>query len=70
VADGVTELHLANVARQLLRDYAPAQGDFPTDTLFRRKVWAARQLKPLLEECGVTLDEGRAAPELNPPRER
>jgi acyl-CoA dehydrogenase len=70
VADGVTELHLANVARQLLRDHAPAHGDFPTDTLFRRKVWAAEQLRPLLEECGVTLDEGRASPVLRPPVER
>lgn len=70
IADGVTELHLANVARQLLRDYAPAAGDFPTDTRFRRKVWAAERLKPLLEECGVTLSEGRADPELHPPVER
>jgi acyl-CoA dehydrogenase len=70
VADGVTELHLATVARQLLRNYSRAQGDFPTDTLFRRKVWAAQQLKPLLEECGVTLGEGRASPEPHPPAER
>jgi len=70
VADGVTELHLANVARQLLRDYQPAPGDFPTDTLFRRKAWAAEQLAPLLKECGVTLDEGRADPEIHPPVER
>jgi acyl-CoA dehydrogenase len=70
VADGVTELHLANVARQLLRDYAPAHGNFPTETLFRRKVWAAKQLRPLLEECGVTLDEGRASPVLQAPAER
>jgi acyl-CoA dehydrogenase len=70
VADGVTELHLAAVARQLLRDYSRAQGDFPTDTLFRRKAWAAQRLKPLLEECGVTLAEGRASPELHPPVER
>jgi acyl-CoA dehydrogenase len=70
VADGVTELHLANVARQLLREAAPASGDFPTDTLFRRKAWAAEQLKTLMEECGVTLDEGRADPERHPPVER
>ena len=69
VADGVTELHLSNVARQLLRDYRPAKGNFPTDTLFRRKGWAAEQIQPLLLECGVTLDEGRADPEYNPPVE-
>jgi acyl-CoA dehydrogenase len=70
IADGVTELHLANVARLLLREYTPARGDFPSDTRFRRKVRAAEQLKPLLEECGVTLDEGRADPERHPPIER
>lgn len=70
VADGVTELHLANVARQLLREYQPAPGNFPTDTLFRRKAWAAGKLEPLLDECGVTLEEGRADPERRPPIER
>jgi acyl-CoA dehydrogenase len=70
VADGVTELHLANVARQLLRDYQPATGNFPTDTLFRRKPWAAEKLQPLLDECGITLAEGRANPEPHPPLER
>ncbi|WP_395647664.1 acyl-CoA dehydrogenase family protein [Terricaulis sp.] len=69
VADGVTELHLANVAKQLLRGYRPAEGDFPSDVLFRRKAWAAKQIEPLLKECGVTLEEGRADPELNPPLE-
>jgi acyl-CoA dehydrogenase len=70
VADGATELHLTNVARALLRDQAPAEGDFPTDTLFRRKIWAEAQLQPLLKELGITLEEGRAAPERNPPTER
>jgi acyl-CoA dehydrogenase len=69
VADGVTELHLANVARQLLRGYEPAKGDFPTETLFKRKVWAARQIQPLLDELGVTLQEGRASPEIAAPVE-
>jgi len=69
VADGVTELHLAAVARQLLREHERASGDFPTETLFRRKVWAAERLKPLLDECGVTLEEGRADPERRPPSE-
>lgn len=70
VADGVTELHLANVARQLLREHERARGNFPTDTLFRRKAWAAEKLGPLLTECGITLDEGRANPERQPPVER
>ena len=70
VADGATELHLVNVARQLLRDYTPATGDFPTETLWRRKAWAAGQLQPILDELGLTLAQGRASPELNPPVER
>jgi acyl-CoA dehydrogenase len=60
VADGVTELHLANVAKVLLRDYKPAEGHFPTDTLFKRKAWAAEQIAPLLAEVGTTLEESRA----------
>jgi len=70
VADGVTELHLGNVARQLLRDHQRTPGDFPADALFRRKVWAAEKLEALLAECGVSLDEGRADPERQPPVER
>jgi acyl-CoA dehydrogenase len=60
VADGVTELHLANVARQLLRAHEPAKGHFPTDTLFKRKAWAAEKIGPLLDELGVSLEESRA----------
>jgi acyl-CoA dehydrogenase len=70
VADGVTELHLANVAKQLLREYQPTESNFPTETLFKRKAWAAEQLQPLLDELGLTLREGRAAPDLHPPLEQ
>jgi acyl-CoA dehydrogenase len=57
MADGVTELHLSLVARQLLKDYKPAEGNFPTEVLFQRKAWAARQLQPILDEVGVTFEE-------------
>ena len=70
VADGVTELHLANVAKILLRDYRPGEGSFPTDTLFKRKAWAQEKLAPLLSELGITLEEGRARPEFAPPIEK
>src|SRR3546814_7118212 len=66
-ADGVTELHLANVCKQLLRDYKPANGHFPTETLYERKVWAAEQLRPILDELGLSFEEGRADLELHPP---
>src|SRR3546814_5906042 len=56
-ADGVTELHLANVCKQLLRDYKPANGHFPTETLYERKVWAAEQLRPILDELGLRSEE-------------
>jgi acyl-CoA dehydrogenase len=59
VADGVTELHLGNVAKQLLRDYKPTEGHFPTDALFKCKAWAAKKIQPLLDELGVTLEESR-----------
>ena len=69
VADGVTELHLAAVARQLLRAYEPAEGHFPTDTLFRRKAWAADKIGPLLAELGMSLDEAGVDPDRAQPEE-
>ena len=67
VADGVTELHHATVSKQLLREYAPAPGHFPTEVVWERKVWAQDKLAPLLEELGVTFEESRANLELDPP---
>ena len=60
VAGGVTELHLSAVARHLLRDYKPADGHFPSDTLFKRKAWAKTQIAPLLDELGMTFEESGA----------
>lgn len=68
-ADGVTELHLANVSKLLLRDYSPAEGNFPSEVLWRKKVWAEKQLAPILAELGVTFEEARGVLEPNPPIE-
>lgn len=70
VADGVTELHLSAVARQLLRGYQPAEGHFPSDALFKRKAWAKDKLQPLLDELGVTLEESRGDLDNARPAER
>jgi acyl-CoA dehydrogenase len=67
VADGVTELHLGTVCKQLLREYQAAPGHFPSDVLWERKVWAQKQLQPLLDELGVSFAESRANLELRPP---
>ncbi len=67
VADGVTELHLAAVCKQLLRGYQAAPGDFPSAVIWEQKVWAQKQLAPLLQELGVTFEETRANLELSPP---
>jgi alkylation response protein AidB-like acyl-CoA dehydrogenase len=40
-ADGVTEVHLANVSKLLLRSYSPAEGSFPRPTAPRRPCTAA-----------------------------
>jgi acyl-CoA dehydrogenase len=68
-ADGVTELHLANVSKLLLRNYSPAEGSFPSEVLWRKKAWAERQLAPILAEVGVTFEEARGTLEPNPPAE-
>lgn len=66
MADGVTELHLSSVARGMLRKYEPAEGNFPTEVLFERKIWAAEQLQPILDAVGVTLEEGRGTIDVVP----
>jgi acyl-CoA dehydrogenase len=70
-ADGVTELHLANVSKLLLRGYQPREGsNLPGETIFLKKVWAEEQLRPLLAEIGVTFEESRAGLEKNCPVEK
>lgn len=69
-ADGITELHLANVCKQLLRDYKPIDNNMPSETIFIKKVWAQAQLKPILDELGLTFEDGRADIETDPPVEK
>ncbi|CAN5218918.1 acyl-CoA dehydrogenase family protein [soil metagenome] len=70
-ADGVTELHLANVSKLLLREYKAREGsNLPSETVFLKKVWAEEQLAPILTELGLTFDEGHADTEKNPPVEK
>ena len=60
IADGVDEVHKATVARRVLRDYQPHDGDFPTEFL------------PYKREAGAREDAARCStPALNwrpPPR--
>lgn len=70
-ADGVTELHLANVTKLLLREYKPRVGsNLPSETTFLKKAWAETQLRPILDELGLTFEDGRANVEKNVPIEK
>ena len=70
-ADGVTELHLANVSKLLLREYTPREGsNLPSETTFLKKAWAQKKLQPILDELGITFDEGRASIETEMPIEK
>lgn len=70
-ADGITELHLANVSKLLLRDYPPREtSNLPSETSFLKKAWAQQKLQPVLDELGITFDEGRASIETELPIEK
>jgi len=70
-ADGVTELHLANVSKLLLREYTPREGsNLPSETTFLKKAWAQNKLQPILDELGITFAEGRASIETEIPIEK
>jgi acyl-CoA dehydrogenase len=59
VADGVTEVHLTAVAKQLLKGYKPSKGPFPTEVIWERKAWAAERVQPYLDEIGATLEDAK-----------
>jgi acyl-CoA dehydrogenase len=70
-ADGITELHIANVSKLFLREYRPREGsNLPSETTFLKKAWAREKLKPILDELGLTFEEGRADIEANIPDEK
>ena len=49
IADGPTEVHKITLARQLLKDYTPVDGLFPTGHIPTRREAARAQLADLLE---------------------
>lgn len=49
IADGPTEVHKVTLAKQVLRDYAPAEGPFPTHHLVRKREEAMERFRELLE---------------------
>ncbi len=49
IADGVDEVHIATVARRVLGDYRPHDGDFPTEFIPYKREQAQAKLAPVLE---------------------
>ena len=49
IADGVDEVHMATVARRVLRDHAPHEGYFPTEFIPYKREAAWRKMKPVLD---------------------
>ena len=49
IANGPTEVHKVTIARQVLRDYEPAPGLWPTQHLPARREWARDKVASLLE---------------------
>lgn len=49
IADGPTEVHKVTIARQVLRDYKPADGLWPTEHLPSKRAAARERLAHLLE---------------------
>lgn len=49
IADGPTEVHKGTLAREVLKDYEPASGPWPSEHLPRRRAEAREQFAELLE---------------------
>jgi acyl-CoA dehydrogenase len=49
IADGPTEVHKVTVARQILKNYTPSEGLFPTMHLPPRREEARKRFADLLE---------------------
>jgi len=54
LADGATEIHKITVAKQLLRQYEPAPGLFPTGHLPTLRAEAEKRFAPILESISTT----------------
>jgi acyl-CoA dehydrogenase len=49
IADGVDEVHIATVARRVLRDYRPHEGNFPTEFLPYKREEARKKMQAVLD---------------------
>jgi acyl-CoA dehydrogenase len=49
IADGVDEVHKATVARRVLRDYRPHEGNFPTEFLPYKREEARKKMQTVLD---------------------
>ena len=52
LADGPTEVHKVTLARQLLKDYKPAEGLFPSGHLLARREAARERFADVLAAAG------------------
>jgi acyl-CoA dehydrogenase len=50
IADGPTEVHKVTLAKQILRDYTPSEGAFPTGHLIKREADARERFAMLLAD--------------------
>jgi acyl-CoA dehydrogenase len=50
IADGVDEVHKATVARNVLKQYQPHEGYFPSEFIPHKRKQAWEQMRPIFEE--------------------
>jgi acyl-CoA dehydrogenase len=53
IADGPTEVHKGTLAREVLKDYRPAEGDWPSEHFPERRAEARAQFAELLEHVAA-----------------
>ena len=49
IADGVDEVHVATVARRVLRGYRPHEGNWPTEYIPAKREQAWQRMRPVLD---------------------
>jgi acyl-CoA dehydrogenase len=49
IAVGVDEVHMATVARRVLRGYRPREGNWPTECIPVKRDTARRRMRPVLD---------------------
>ena len=50
IADGVDEVHMATVARRVLRGYRPHEGYWPTEYVPAKREQAWQRMRPVLDD--------------------